>query len=419
MKITKKLISTALATVMVASTLAVGGLTASAAAAVKKPTGVKVKNTQRALKVTWKKVKKATKYKVYRGSKVVKTTKKNSFKDYTVKAGKKYTYKVKAVKGKKVSKASKKVASTKINYPVIKTIANSSKSVKLTWTKKSGATKYQVYRKTKGSYKKVKVVKSTSYKDTNVVSGTKYSYKIVGKNEKTGAKSIMSSPKSIVYLAKVAGVSAREAKDTKSIAVSWNTVKGAKSYSVYRMKAGDTSYTKVASVSAAAYTDQNLSVNPTAYAYKIYAVNGSSKSVASKEVIAPYAPKKDGVNAYYFDEKKNPTVVLDLKVGEEYKEGKALVEYFSLSGLYKVEVVEGNDVVTVSDDAVIKAVKAGTAKIKITPADSLVNQYKDQFNKKVNDLIKKAVGKYVEGTGVTIKDFDFSTKAAYVVVNVK
>lgn len=413
MKITK-LISTALATLMVASTLAVGGLTASAAA--KKPTGVKAKNQVHAIKVTWKKVKGTKKYKVLRNGKVVKTTKKTAYKDINTKGGKKYTYKVKAVNGK----TSKAVKVTRLNRPVIKTVANQSKSVKLTWTKKKGVTKYQVLRKTSGSaFKKIAAVKKTSYKDTSVVSGTKYSYKIVVKNKNTGAKSIASTKKSTVYLAKVTGVQAREAKDTKSIEVKWNTVKGAKSYDVYRIKAGDASYTKVANVATAAYTDKDLSINPTAYAYQIYAVKSDSKSVASKEVIAPYAPKVDGVNKYYFDEKNNPTVVLDLTVGEQYKEGKALVEYFSLQGLYKVEVVEGADVVTVTDDAVIKAVKAGTAKIKVTPSDSLVNKYKDKANDKANELIKKALNKYVEGDNVSIKDFDFSTKAGYVVVNVK
>ena len=414
MKITKKLISTALATVMVASTLAIGGFSASAAAAVKKPTGVKVENTTHTLKVSWKKVKGATKYKVYRGGKLVKTTTKKYFKDFSVKAGKKYTYKVKAVKGKKVSKASKKVTKTRINNPVIKTIVNNPKSVKIAWTKRSGATRYQVYRKTTGSYKRIKTVKSTSYKDANVVSGTKYSYKIVARNANTKSNSIKSTAKSIVFLSKVTGVEARETKDTKAIEVKWNSVKGAKSYNVYRIKAGDTEYTKVANVTTTAYTDKALSVNPTAYAYQIYAVNGTSTSVASKEVIAPYAPKTNGVNRYYLDANNNPTVVLDLKVGEQYKEGKALVEYFSLQGLYKVEVVEGKDVVTVTDDAVIKAVKAGTAKIKVTPADSLVNKYKNRVNDKVKELLGKAVT-----DSSSIKDFDLSTKAGYVVVNVK
>ncbi|MCH5298546.1 MAG: hypothetical protein J1E96_02165 [Ruminococcus sp.] len=415
MKITKKLISTALATVMVASTLAVGGFSASAAAAkVKKPTGVKVKNQTHVLKVTWKKVKGATKYKVYRGSKVVATTKKASYKDYNVKAGKKYTYKVKAVKGKKVSTASKKVTATRINNTIIKNVVNNATSVSLNWTTRAGATKYQVYRKTTGAYARVKTVTGSSYTDTNVVSGTKYSYKIYCVNGKTGTKSLASTAKSIVYLAKVTGVQANETKDTKAIEVKWNAVKGAKSYNVYRMKAGDASYKKVASVTSTSYTDKALSVNPTAYAYQVYAVNGSNTSVASKEVIAPYAPKTAGVNRYYFDENNNPTVVIDLKVGEQYTEGKALVEYFSLQGLYKVEVVEGKDVVTVSSDAVIKAVKAGTAKVKVTPADSLLDSYKNRVNDKANSLLDKAVTE-----GSTAKNFDISTKSLYVVVNVK
>ena len=380
MKKSTKIISTALAALTVASTMAVGAVSASAAT-VKKPTGVKAANTEKGIKISWKKVKGAKKYKLIRGSKVIKTTKKNYVKDLSVVAGKKYTYKVKAVKGKKTSKASKSVKITRMNYVVIKNINNGNKKVTLNWTKRTGANQYKVYRKTTGSYKKVATVKSTSYTDKSVVSGTKYTYKIRCYNTSTKSSSLYSTEKSITYLDGVANVTARENTDATCMNVKWDAVKGASSYDVYRYKIGDDDYVKLASTSSTSYTDTKVSKNPTAYSTSI----------------APYLPKRNGANSYYRDSKNNLHIVLQLAVGEQYKEGKGLCETFDLDDLHDVKVTEGTDVVTVNDD-VITAVKAGKAVVTVNLSDSVAGLVSSLGNKGASTAYDKAVSKtvYVE-----------------------
>ena len=84
---TSKIISGALAVVMAASTLAIGGVAASAAT-LKAPTNVQVVNTTNTLRITWKKVAGAKKYKIYRGKKLYHTTTKVKYYDNKAKAGK-------------------------------------------------------------------------------------------------------------------------------------------------------------------------------------------------------------------------------------------------------------------------------------------------------------------------------------------
>ncbi len=396
MKKITKIISTALAALTVVSTMSVAAISVSAAT-LKAPTSVKAENGEKSIKVSWKKVKGAKKYKVFRGKKAIKTTNSTSIKDFSVKSGKAYTYKVKAYKGKKASKASKAVKITRMNYTLIKNVNNGEGVVTLNWTKRTGANQYKLYRKTSGSYALVKKTTATSYTDKNVVSGTKYTYKIVCYNTKTKTKSQDCTAKTITYLDKVTGVFAQEATDTKSVAVKWNAVKGAASYTIYRIKAGEAGFTKLAATSSTSYTDTKMAVNPTAYMYKVVATKNDSASVESDQRLAPYLPKTDKVNVYYHDGRKSATVVLNLKKGEEYAEGKALVEFASVQGLYNVEVVEGADVVKVADD-VITAVNTGKALIKVTVSDTLASLINAVSNKGASNAYAKAAKKavYVE-----------------------
>ncbi len=392
MKKSTRIISTALAALTVASTMAVAATSVSAAS-VKAPKNVKVANLEKSIKISWKKVKGAKKYKVLRGKKVIKTTKKTSVKDLSVKSGKSYTYKVKAVNGKKTSKASKKVSITRMNYTIIKNVKNGNGKVTLNWTKRSGATQYKLYRKTTGKYSLLSSNKATSYTDKKVVSGTKYTYKVVCYNSKTKTKSMDSTAKSITYLDKVTGVYARESVDAKSIDVKWNAVKGAASYDVYRVKAGEADFAKIASTSSTTYTDTKVSVNPTAYMYKIVAVKDGSSAVKSDAPLTGFLPKRDGANSYSYDEKKNLHILIKLNKGETYAEGKALSEYFSLEGLYTV-TPDNSGVVTVEND-VITAVKSGKAVVKVNLSDSVASIVNSLANKGTTKAYNKAVTKTV------------------------
>jgi len=138
------------------------------------------------VKLTWKKIPYADGYIVYRDGKVVKTLGKDvsSFINTKRITGKKYKYSVRAfyeVDGKKdlctpsVTKTVKAIPSK----PKAKIKANDGK-VTLTWTKVSGASKYEVYRyhNAKKKYVRVATKTGTTYTDKTVKKGNSYAYKV-------------------------------------------------------------------------------------------------------------------------------------------------------------------------------------------------------------------------------------------------
>ncbi len=171
-----------------------------------------------------------------------------------------------------------------IAKPTIKSIANTSNAIKLTWGKVGKIDKYELYRKAgSSSWKKLATLdkKATSYTDKSVKSGTKYSYKI---RACTGDyKGSFSSAKSIVFLTKVNVTSATSGKT--GITVKWGKVSGAKGYYVYR-KTGSDSYKKLATVksgSTVKYLDKSAKKGKT-YTYYVKAYNGSYTSYKSNTV---------------------------------------------------------------------------------------------------------------------------------------
>lgn len=365
MRITKKIISAALAVMMVASTTAVASFSASAAT-VKAPKSVSVVNKMKGVKITWSKVKGASKYNIYRGTKKIKTTKKASYTDSKALAGKTYKYKVAAVKGKKISKKVASKSITRLNNVDVSSVKNTASGAKITWTSRKGAKKYIVYKKEAGKYTKLATVTSTSYTDKKAVSGAKNTYKVCGvaaNNSKSDC-----NVKSATFLAQVKSLTARQAVDMNGVALKWAAVKGATEYTIYRQKCTSSDYTKIATTKGTSYTDTKATYNnPTAYLYKVVATKGSVKACDSQFRFAAYVPK-GGENRYYRDKANNLHVKLYLAVNEKYAEGKALANYLSVADLYTAQVTEGPDVVTV-ENGVITATKAGNAVVKVTLND--------------------------------------------------
>lgn len=158
-----------------------------------KITSVHSKNSS-TVKITWKKVKNASGYAVYRASSVkgtykkIKKVKGISFAETTCKLGKDYYYKIRAYKtiDKKdyYSKYSSAVKGTAMLAKTSLTLAKSgTNAVEIKWKKVKAAKGYQIYRAASynGQYTKVKTVKgeaSVSWKDTHVKKGQKYYYKV-------------------------------------------------------------------------------------------------------------------------------------------------------------------------------------------------------------------------------------------------
>lgn len=396
MKISKKVICTAMAVLMALSAVAVGGFTASAAS-LKAPKSVKAKNIVNGIKITWSKVKKAKSYQVFRGKKKITTTKSTSYTDAVVKAGKKYVYKVKAVNGKKVSPAKKAKKITRMNMMLFSDIKNVTDGVKLTWSGRKGAAKYVLYRKTTGSYKKIASTTAKSYTDKNVVSGTKYTYKLTAVASKTKSEAYR-RVESFVALDPVSAVTARQNLSMDGITLNWSSVKGATSYAVYRQKCTEDGYKKIATVKGTTYNDKSAAANnPTAYGYTVVAVKSSCESAKTTMRLAPYVPKDGGDNRYYYDNKHDAHVKLFFNTGDVYAEGKALADFLSLGGMYEEEITDGADVIAL-ENSVITAKKAGTAVVKITLSDAAMNLVNGLANNGVTALSNNTV--YLE---ITVK----------------
>ncbi len=162
-------------------------------------------------KISWKKIKSAKKYIIYRsvkkssGFKAVKTISKNTTVSYTDKkltCGKTYYYKVKAVNGKK-SKTSK-VKRVKITPAKSAGLSLSSSvcgKITVKYKKVAGASSYQIYYSSskKGTYKKIATTKKTSYTHSIGEGKTGYykvrAYRVVSKKNVYGAFTSVKSRK--------------------------------------------------------------------------------------------------------------------------------------------------------------------------------------------------------------------------------
>lgn len=168
-----------------------------------------VKNTSAAIKVSWKKVKGASKYvlmykkssakkykKAYKGTKL-------SYTNDNIANGGKYDFKIKAYIKNKSGAYSPVATHVFLEKPTLSAEELlDMEGITLDWQKVKGAKGYYIYRslKSQNSYKKIMNIKNGStvtYKDKDVVSINSYKYYIVAYNG--SCKSVKSNVDSDVY----------------------------------------------------------------------------------------------------------------------------------------------------------------------------------------------------------------------------
>ncbi len=172
-----------------------------------------------------------------------------------------------------------KIKQLKCSKPKLREVENTSKGVKISWSKVSGADSYRVYRKTgKKDWEYIGSTSKRSYTDKKAKSGTKYSYAIRAKNE--AGNSSLSKSLSIEFLTDPTLKTPKSTK--KGIALEWSKVKGADGYIIYR-KTGSGKYEKLKTIKGykkVEYTDKKAKKGKK-YTYKVKAYDGKTYSAYS------------------------------------------------------------------------------------------------------------------------------------------
>ena len=163
------------------------------------------------------------------------------------------------------------------------------------WNAVSGASSYQVYRKTaSGSWGRLATTGSTSYTDTSAKDGVLYYYtarcldgsgNLVSGHESPGVSATWSS--SVLSAPKMKSASSAG----NGIKVTWIAVEGASKYQVYRKTEGG-SWGRLAVATGISYTDTSAK-NGTTYYYTVRCLNSSGNLVSGHEspgVSATFVP---------------------------------------------------------------------------------------------------------------------------------
>lgn len=266
------------------------------------------------LKLTWSKVNGATGYNVYRklendkNYKLIKTINGNGnveFTDSGLKCGVKYYYRVngfRTVDSKNYEGLGSKdyLGLTTPAQPALKSAKSLGyNTISIEWTKVEGATGYDIYRKTTGTYSKIGTVDKQStvtFKDEKAVTGVRYQYTVRAFYNKNGIKKVSTYENYIHGTAYPSNpnLTSVTSVEYNAIELKWDKVDGANGYKIYRKLPSDKNYKELITLYGQTdkYTDQTVTCGTT-YQYIIKSfryengktyTSGNSSAVSCKAV---------------------------------------------------------------------------------------------------------------------------------------
>lgn len=254
----------------------------SAAATVKMPLQ-KVRSleitekSEKAVTLSWQKVNGATKYEVYileDGEWIKeKTVTGTNCTVSGLKSHTEYEFKVRAANSSVNGDFSDSVRErTKLGkVSKIKSKNIKSTSVRVYWSKVSGADTYLLYRYSDGKWKRIAKTKDTAYNVKSLSPNKTYYFKVKAYSSKTGETGDYSpNVKVVTTPSKVKTLKASEIKAT-SLTLKWSKVSGATAYQIYRSTDGE-SWKRIKSVNSktTSYKDKSLKKGKKYY-YKVRA----------------------------------------------------------------------------------------------------------------------------------------------------
>ena len=253
---------------------------------VAQPSISKLENTSTGIKLTWKAVPGAAKYRIYvksgnSGWKAVTAVSGTSYTFTNVTSGTSYTFTVRCVDAdNKVATSSYSNTGWKKTFvaqPSISKLENTSTGIKLTWNAVSGAAGYKIYIKSGSTWKVLTTVTGTSYTYTAAKSGTAYRFTIRCVDANGNAVSAYNNTGwSQTYIAQPS-ISKLENTST-GIKLTWNAVSGAAGYKIY-IKSGST-WKVLTTVTGTSYT-YTAAKSGTAYRFTIRCVDANGNAISS------------------------------------------------------------------------------------------------------------------------------------------
>ena len=191
-------------------------------------------------------------------------------------------------------------SATTLSPPSDLTAAGAASQVTLDWTAVSGASSYTVYwdnsTGVSSSSTAITSVSTDNYTHSSLDNGTTYYYK-VATVDSAGTGTLSSEVNAATPLPAPDNLSASGANNT--ITLTWNTVSGATSYTLYwdNVSGIDSSDTAITSITNDNYTHNNLD-NGSTYYYKVAAVNSSGTGTLSSVASALLSANIQGSETY-------------------------------------------------------------------------------------------------------------------------
>ena len=241
--------------------------------------------------ITWEKISGAKKYTVYRATsetgKYTKlgTTTKAYYTDSKASAGKTYFYKIVAnASSSKNNSPYSNIVSCGVNCatPVVKVTNNASGKPVLSWSKVSGAVKYEIYLLGAEDYVTLATVTGTTWTDEGCAIGDGRYYGVRAIAAEDDYNSEVSQP---VFARATCATPKATGKvgENKKPVISWAEVEGATKYIVYRSTSSSKNYKVIDEVQTLTYEDLTAAKGKTYY-YKVVAVGENCESAQSSYV---------------------------------------------------------------------------------------------------------------------------------------
>lgn len=249
------------------------------------PVLVSAQSVSNGIKVTWKGFVGGYFYRVFRkdNNKWVKVgdSADPSFVDTAVTSGKTYTYTVRTFDLERYTSGydAKGVTATYIAAPKLKKAASAVNGVTISWNASAGASKYRVFYKASGSWKRLGDTTGTSYTDKNVSSGYSYTYTVraLSADGKSYVSAYDTKGVTVKYIA--APKISKAQSVSNGVKLTWGKVNGAEKYRVF-YKNSSGKWVRLGDSTANTYTDKTIKKGATR-TYTVRCISGDGKTYTS------------------------------------------------------------------------------------------------------------------------------------------